>query len=298
MKHTFKLLMAVITLLTTFNSLAQSNAAAIQKRWMAVDVVGNKEKKERYASRFAKHTSEMEFRAGKFIMYQDGVIDGSATYIMASDGKSVLIKEGQTEMSLKIISLKGNTLQAVASGFMSSKDTIIYQYGSGVKPLLATKANWEKVASRWANVITQYQRRSDLVKNLIQLLKSDSSMDKKVITELEDARNGTDKVATLTSDKLTAASVKEFQEKQMALSGAISKAIVRAEYSATLKANSNWNSIMAGFENNENSINVERNNYNNEVMNYNNLEKKNKGKVKDISFKADAGPDKAPEVKF
>ncbi|RYF91316.1 MAG: hypothetical protein EOO03_01625 [Chitinophagaceae bacterium] len=91
---------------------AQGNAAAIQKRWVAVDVEGDAAKKKNYAERFARQKSEIEFKKGTVYFYKDGVLDGTAKYTMAPDGKSILLSEANgVQVSMKIASLSASTLK-------------------------------------------------------------------------------------------------------------------------------------------------------------------------------------------
>lgn len=122
-----KIIQTISFLAFIFLSCSTSPDKAIQKRWKAVDVRGDEDMKERYKKRFARNASELEFKEGKFNAYQDGVIRASAPYTMASDGKSLVVTDGGITLTVRIVSLDGETLHAILDGFMSDRDTIIYK---------------------------------------------------------------------------------------------------------------------------------------------------------------------------
>jgi hydroxyethylthiazole kinase-like sugar kinase family protein len=121
-------LLIFIAALVLLAGCSSSPDKAIQKRWKAVDARGNDRIKAKYKRLLEKHSTEMEFKDGKFNAYQDGAIQGSADYTMASDGKSIVVMtNGNPEMTIKIISLSGDQLEAIMDGFMSYRDTVIYK---------------------------------------------------------------------------------------------------------------------------------------------------------------------------
>lgn len=289
-------------LLISTSSFSQSNASTIQKRWVAVDVVGSKAKKEKYQTLFAKHTSEMEFRNGKFLSYQDGVLQGTATYTMGSDGKSLVIEEnGRTQMSLKIISLNATTLQAVASGFMSAKDTVIYKVYS---PELAKKlgsnktvAGWTEVENSWSNVRTGYQRYTDLIANFINIAKGAEGLDQALIKNVIATRAKLTELS-FTPDQLTAENIKQLQDADRQFRKSVEDLKNAAGKHEKLKNEKSFNEIREQLEGSENRIAVARAEYNIAVAKYNAAATANKMKPKDIAFKADSGAELAPKVSF
>ncbi|MEO5890107.1 MAG: hypothetical protein ABIQ31_07630 [Ferruginibacter sp.] len=111
-------------------SCSSSPDKTIQQRWKAVDVQGSERKKAKYQKLLSRHSTEFEFKAGKFTGYQDGVIQGTADYTLASDGKSLVVMDnGKPQITFRIISLKSKTMVAVMDGFMSDRDTIIFKAG-------------------------------------------------------------------------------------------------------------------------------------------------------------------------
>lgn len=296
------LIVFLFFLLVSNSSFSQANASVIQKRWVAVDVVGNTAKKEKYKAIFAKHTSEMEFRKGKFLSYQDGVLQGTATYTMANDGRSLVVEEdGRAQISLKIISLNATTLQAVASGFMSSKDTVIYKVYSPelVKKLGSNKTGtiWAEIEKGWYDVKNRYQRYTDLAINLANMMKGSEGLDQALVTNVVTTRA---KVTALsfTPDQLTAENIKQFQDATSQFSRAVNDLMDAADKHEKLKSTQSYRSAIEQVEGLENNIRVARAEYNTAVAKYNAAATANKMKTKDIAFKADPGASEAPKVSF
>lgn len=288
-------IVVLLFLLVSKSSFSQSNASTIQKRWVAVDVVGNKSKKEKYQALFAKHTTEMEFRKGKFLSYQDGVLQGTATYTMANDGKSLVVEEnGRTQMSLKIISLNATTLQAVASGFMSAKDTVVYKVYSPdlVKKLGSNKsvAGWTEVEKNWYDLITESQRYTDLIPNLVNTIKGTEGLDQALVTNVIEARAKATALS-FTPDQLTAENIKQFQGAYSELHQSVNGLMKAAGKHEKLKSNETFTALRDMLEGSENRINVAKAGYNTAVAKYNAAATANKMKTKDIALKAS---DQAP----
>jgi LemA protein len=283
-------------------AVAQVNNTSLQKRWTMVDVVGNKAKKDKYEKLFAKHTKEMELKAGgKFFIYEDGVLQEEAKYTMASDGKSFLVNDGKAQLSIKIISLNGETLQAVSSGFMASKDTIIYKVASSelAKTLAKSKnaAGWYNIEKAWMNLSDQYQRRADLTGNFIQQLKGIGNFDEQLSAKLTTAKQNAVALNLKPAD-LSAQTIKDFQAAQTALKTAINNSLDAINKKQEFSANNNIRQIQEQLEGLENQINISRQDYNMAVMQYNGSAKNSGTAQKNIAFVADAGPVKAPQVKF
>lgn len=167
--------------------------------------------------------------------------------------------------------------------------------------------NEEAVFSAWGDVEATYQRRADLIPNLVETVKAYASHEKETLTEITNARAKVGQVQ-LSADKLgDPAMLQQFQKAQGELSGALSRLLVVAERYPDLKASQNFRDLQHQLEGTENRINVARQRYNQAVEIFNgsirtfpnnltnnfllNLERKE-------PFKAEAGAATAPKVSF
>jgi LemA protein len=163
----------------------------------------------------------------------------------------------------------------------------------------------EAVTAQWANVETAYQRRADLIPNLVNTVKGYANFEQQTLTAVVEAR------AKATSIQVNANDLKEediakFQAAQNELKGALSRLLATVENYPDLKANQNFLELQAQLEGTENRISVERNKYNQLAQQYNAhiqsfpalITAKIFGFQAKPYFKADAGTEKAPEVKF
>lgn len=163
----------------------------------------------------------------------------------------------------------------------------------------------ENVKGKWSQVETQYQRRADLIPNLVSTVKGYADFEKSTLTQVVEARANATKV-TISPENLDAKSIKEFQEAQNRVSSALGRLLAVAENYPNLKANQNFLDLQSQLEGTENRITVARNDYNNEVKVYNQTIRKFPqmifagmfGFEKAAYFEADKGSEKAPEVKF
>jgi LemA protein len=163
----------------------------------------------------------------------------------------------------------------------------------------------EQVESQWAQVENVYQRRSDLIPNLVNTVKGYANFEKDVLTSVTEARSKATSV-NVDASKLTPESIQQFQAAQGQLSSALSKLLVVVEKYPDLKANQNFLELQSQLEGTENRISVERNKFNEVTKSYNtsirsfpnNLMAAIFGFEKKGYFEADAGAEKAPEVKF
>jgi len=302
MKSAGKIFIACLLLNYANSSFAQANASAIQKRWIAVDVVGSKVKKDKYGKMFARHATEMEFKNEKFFSYQDGVLQGTAAYTMAGDGKSLVVKEnGKTQISLKIISLNNETLQAVMYGFMSDKDTIIYKVtGTAVVKELAgsrESANWTEVVKKWSDLTTQRQREYDLLRNLINTVKGTGGVDQQILDRVTEARNNAASVKFEAGD-LSTANIKKDMTAQQELTTALNDFSNAIDKNPALKSGTAILQMRSQLDEVKNRRMVNTNDYNYAVMNYNISVKNEPAKTKDIMIKASAGSEQSPKVGF
>lgn len=163
----------------------------------------------------------------------------------------------------------------------------------------------EVVAEKWAQVETVYQRRADLIPNLVATVKGVADFEKSTLTAVIEARSKATSM-TIDASKLDASSMQKFQAAQGELTGSLSKLLVSVERYPELKANQNFLELQAQLEGTENRISVERNRFNTVTKEYNSYIKKLQNKLiaglfgfdEKPYFEADAGAEKAPEVQF
>ncbi|MFD2148438.1 LemA family protein [Mucilaginibacter antarcticus] len=163
----------------------------------------------------------------------------------------------------------------------------------------------ENVKGKWGVVQTQYQRRSDLIPNLVEAVKGAANFEKSTLTAVIEARAKATAIQVDPS-KLTPESIKAFQDAQGQLGSALGRLMVVSEQYPNLKTNENFLGLQAQIEGTENRITVARNDFNTAVQDYNtkirsfpaNLTAKMFGFAEKGYFQAEAGSDKAPKVKF
>jgi LemA protein len=163
----------------------------------------------------------------------------------------------------------------------------------------------QNVKGKWANVESDYQRRSDLIPNLVNTVKGAADFEKSTLEAVVNARAQ----ATQTKIDVTNLSpekVAEFQKAQSQLSGAIGRLLVTMEKYPELKATDAFRDLQAQLEGTENRIKVSRNDFNSAVQEYNTSVKKFPmvlfsgmfGFKEKGFFAAEAGAEKAPTVDF
>lgn len=163
----------------------------------------------------------------------------------------------------------------------------------------------EAVESQWAQVENVYQRRADLIPNLVATVKGYAAHEQGTLTAVIEARA---KATSITVDpsNITPEQLAEFQEAQDQLSGALSRLLVSIERYPDLKANENFLALQSQLEGTENRITVERQKFNDRAREYNqsirmfprNIIAGMFGFEKIGYFKAAAGSDVAPKVEF
>ena len=152
---------------------------------------------------------------------------------------------------------------------------------------------------------TQYQRRADLIPNLVNTVKGYSTHEEETLTKVVEARAKATSV-TIDPANLNEETMAKFQDAQNELSGALKSLLAVTEAYPDLKANENFMALQAQLEGTENRIATERKRYTEAVMDYNTSIKKFPtmiyagwfGFKEKPQFKAEAGAEKAPEVKF
>jgi len=163
----------------------------------------------------------------------------------------------------------------------------------------------EAVSTAWANVQTQYQRRADLIPNLVNTVKGYAKHESSSLESVINARAKATQL-TVSADNLTPEKIKQVQQAQSELSQAVGKLLMVSEQYPDLKANENFSELQAQLEGTENRINESRQQYNNLVKEYNvsvrrfpaNIVAGMFGFDKKTSFEADASASKAPTVDF
>lgn len=164
----------------------------------------------------------------------------------------------------------------------------------------------EKVNGAWSQVENQYQRRADLIPNLVNTVKGYAEFERGVLTDVTDARSRVGSVQITAEDLNDPEKLAKFQAAQDQLSSALSRLLVVSENYPNLKANENFLSLQSQLEGTENRISVERKKFNDAVQEYNSTIKsfptlifaKIFGFKDKAYFKSTAGSEKAPDVNF
>jgi LemA protein len=163
----------------------------------------------------------------------------------------------------------------------------------------------EQVQSQWAQVQNVYQRRSDLIPNLVNTVKGAANFEQSTLTKVIEARAKATSV-TVDASKLTPESIQKFQAAQGELTQSLGRLLVSVERYPELKANQNFLELQSQLEGSENRITVERQKFNEITQVYNskirtfpnNITAGIFGFTKKGYFEADAGASKAPNVQF
>jgi LemA protein len=163
----------------------------------------------------------------------------------------------------------------------------------------------EKVKKAWSQVENQYQRRADLIPNLVNTVKGYANFEQQTLQAVVEARANATKV-TIKADELTPENIQKFEQAQGALSSSLGRLLAVAENYPDLKANQSFLGLQTQLEGTENRISVERKTFNEVVNEFNsyirqfptNLFAGIFGFSPKGYFQATAGSEKAPEVKF
>ncbi|HSM48385.1 MAG TPA: LemA family protein [Draconibacterium sp.] len=163
----------------------------------------------------------------------------------------------------------------------------------------------EQVTSQWAQVENVYQRRADLIPNLVNTVKGYASHERETLEGVIEARSKATSV-NIDPKNLTPESIQQFNQAQDGLSSALSRLMVVVERYPDLKANQNFMDLQAQLEGTENRITVERQKFNQTTQTYNAYIRKFPqviyagwfGFEKKTYFEAQQGAEKAPEVQF
>ena len=179
----------------------------------------------------------------------------------------------------------------------------IFRWGVGLNNTMVEKQ--ETARTQWANVESAYQRRSDLIPNLVSTVKGYADFEKETLEAVIQARANATKT-TIDPSNISPDQMAAFQESQNTLSGALSKLMVVVERYPDLKANQNFLELQSQLEGTENRINVERNRFNEVAKDYNIYTRKFPASVVAgflnfepmVLFQAAAGSEQAPQVDF
>ncbi len=174
-----------------------------------------------------------------------------------------------------------------------------------VKPYNNMVKKDETCSKAWANVENAYQRRLDLIPNLVKTVQGAADYERGTLESVINARSKATSVQ-VDANNLTEEAIAKFQAAQDELSSALSKMLVTVERYPELKANQNFLELQAQLEGTENRIAVERNNFNETVGDYNTYIRRFPNNIisglfnfdKKGYFKATAGAENAPDVNF
>jgi LemA protein len=163
----------------------------------------------------------------------------------------------------------------------------------------------ENVNESWAKVESSYQRRSDLIGNLVKTVKGAADFEKGTLEAVINARSKATSVS-IDPSNITPEQLAEFNKAQSGLSSALSRLLVSVERYPELKANQNFLELQSQLEGTENRINVARDRFNESAKTYNTTVRKFPASLvasifgfdKKAYYEAEEGSEKAPEVNF
>jgi len=165
----------------------------------------------------------------------------------------------------------------------------------------------EAAKARWADVQAAYQRRADLIPNLVATVKGAAASEGKILTDVVEARARATSVQLTPGDLSDPAKVAAFQQAQQGLSGSLSRLLVSVEAYPTLQSQAAFQTLMHDIEGSENRINIALRDYNSAVQTYNTRIRTFPdsigasifyGAKPMVPFQARAGADVAPQVNF
>jgi LemA protein len=163
----------------------------------------------------------------------------------------------------------------------------------------------QTVEQKWAEVENQYQRRADLIPNLVNTVKGYATHESETLQKVVDARSKATSI-NINAENLDEETLAKYQQAQNELSGALKSLLAVTEAYPDLKANENFRDLQNQLEGTENRITVARKNYTEAVLDYNTSIKKFPTNIyagwfdftAKPQFKAEAGAEKAPTVEF
>ena len=181
---------------------------------------------------------------------------------------------------------------------------IVVFYGISVNNGFVTAE--ESVESAWAQVENQYQRRADLIPNLVNTVQGAANFEQETLTSVIEARSRATSINLQAEDLNDPAKIAQFQAAQEQLSGALSRLLVSVERYPELKANANFRDLQAQLEGTENRIATERMRFNDSARGYNTQIRKFPGSLiasiagfdRKAYFEANEGAEQPPLVDF
>ena len=180
---------------------------------------------------------------------------------------------------------------------------IVYSLTAGVNN---TAVEYEEsVLKNWADVENAYQRRSDLIPNLVSTLEGSADFERGTLTDVIEARAKATSV-NVDAGNLNPEQIQQFQQAQGGLSSALSRLLVSVERYPDIKSNQNFLQLQSQLEGTENRISVARNRYNEAVRQYNTYIRKFPNNIfagmfgfeRKATFEAEEGAENAPDVEF
>ncbi len=186
----------------------------------------------------------------------------------------------------------------IALIFMGGCSTLVGKYNSMVN-------KDEAVKTAWSQVENVYQRRSDLIPNLVETVKGYAAHEQETFTAVIEARSKASSI-TIDPSKATPEQLKQFTQAQEGVSSALSRLMVVVEKYPDLKANENFMALQSQLEGTENRIAVERKRFNEVAQDYNTYIRRFPNNIlagmfgfqQRAYFEAEEGAEKAPKVKF
>lgn len=180
---------------------------------------------------------------------------------------------------------------------------LLISWGTGIYNKIVSQE--EGVNQAWANVENVYQRRLDLIPNLVNTVKGVANFEQSTLTAVIEARAKATSVQ-INPKNLDEGSLQKFQEAQNGVSSALGRLMVVMEQYPQLKATQNFSELQAQLEGTENRITVERMKFNESAQAYNTYIRKFPASIfagmfgfeKKAYFEADKGAEKAPQVQF
>jgi len=180
---------------------------------------------------------------------------------------------------------------------------IIYNLTVGFNNTAVT--NQENARLSWSNVESSYQRRNDLIGNLVKTVQGAADFERGTLTDVIEARSKATGI-TIDPTNITPEQMAQFQQAQGGVTSALSRLLVSVERYPELKANQNFLQLQSQLEGTENRINVERNRYNESVTTYNvhirvfpnSMFAGMFGFKPMVRYESDAGSEDAPDVNF
>ncbi|MDZ7771944.1 MAG: LemA family protein [Balneolaceae bacterium] len=164
----------------------------------------------------------------------------------------------------------------------------------------------ETVNQRWAQVENQYQRRSDLIPNLVNTVQGAADFEQETLTEVIEARSQATSIQVSSEDLNNPQALQQFQQAQNQLTGALSRLLVTVEKYPELQANENFQDLQTQLEGTENRIATERQRFNEAVQGYNTSIRRFPTNIfaglfgfgQKAYFEAEEGAEEVPEVNF